>query len=330
MPAPIATFAALAAATLAGPFLPGALAGDILITARGTVTAVTGGTPDAPFSSAAVGDAVEITAEAIDDPFVNTPTFWEYRTDPLRGGLRIGSAFHPSWSADSGVVNLQNEAGDAVTLGLPLSLPFVTGTTAGLIDVSGQFLQSPDLSDLIGQTMTSAFPGAAVLASSGNPAIIQMEITSISFAVADCPLIGANSCDAENNSSFFTAVTYACGSDVVGQNSVNLAVGALPQFSFGFFLASKTSAFSPQPGGSTGNLCLGGAIGRYVGPGQIQNSGLYGQFELPIDLTQIPTPNGFVAAVPGETWHFSSWYRDTSASGAPTSNFSDRLSVVFI
>ncbi len=330
MRAPIAPLAALVAATLASPILPTAAAGDILLTARGTVTGVQGGVPDAPFSNVAVGDLVEITAEAIDDPFVNTPTFWEYRTDPLRGGLRIGNAFHPSWSAATGVVNLQNETGDAVTIGLPLSLPFVTGTTAGLIDVSGQFLQSPDLSALIGQTMTTQFPGAAVLASTANPAIIQMEITSITFGVADCPLIGANSCDAENNSSLFSAVTYACGSEVAAQNDLTLAVGALPRFSFGFFLASQTSAFSAQPGGSTGNLCLGGAIGRFVGPGQIQNSGPYGTFELPINLTQIPTPNGFVTVAAGETWHFTSWFRDTAPAGTPTSNFSDRLSVVFM
>jgi hypothetical protein len=45
----------------------------------------------------------------------------------------------------------------------------------------------------------------------------------------------------------------------------------------------------PQPG-SLGVLCLGGSIGRYVGPGQIQNTGGTGAFCLLLDLTQTPTP----------------------------------------
>lgn len=315
--------------SIVGALASSAAAGDVLVTARGTVTEVTGGTPAAPFAGVSAGDIVEISVEAVDLPDVNTPTFWQYPTDPLRGGIQIGSAFLPSWSADSGVVNLQNEVADAVTIGLPLSAPFITGVTAGLIDVTGQFLQSPDLTALVGQTLTATFPGAAVLASSANSAIIRMEITSIQFEDGDRPLIGVNSCSAENNSALVSAITYASGSAVAAQNDVALAAGALPPLAFGFFLASQTSAFTPQPGGSTGNLCLGGAIGRYVGPGQIQNSGLYGTFELPINLSQIPTPNGFVTAGAGETWHFTSWYRDVSQSGTPTSNFSDRLSIVF-
>lgn len=105
-----------------------------------------------------------------------------------------------------------------------------------------------------------------------------MEIVSITIGGSTSPLIGENSCDAESNSSFFEAVTFAFGSEAAGQNDVTLAVGALPPFSFGFFFASQTSAFSGMPGGSSGNLYLGGAIGRFVGPGQIQNSGALGSF----------------------------------------------------
>ena len=315
-------------ALIASLLVVSAEAGDILLTARGSVTAVVGGIPDAPFSAVTVGETVEITIEAINVPSVNTPTFWEYTTDPLRGGLQIGNAFLPSWAAIPGQVNLQNEAADAVTFGLPLAMPFATGLTAGLIDVSGQFLQSPDLGALIGQTLTATFPGAAALASTSNPAVIQIEIVSIEVEVGTSPLIGVNSCDAESNSTFLSAVTYASGSEVAAQNDITLAVGALPADSFGFFLASTTSAFSSQPGGSSGNLCLGGGIGRYVGPGQIQTSGAFGTFDLPIDLTQMPTPNGPVAAAAGETWHFTTWYRDTTPAGTATSNFSDRLSIV--
>ena len=68
-----------------------------------------------------------------------------------------------------------------------------------------------------------------------------------------------------------------------------------------------------------GNLCLGGAIGRYAGPSGIS---------LAIDLTQLPQPTGPVTALPGESWNFTAWHRDTSGMGA-TSNFTDGLAVTF-
>ncbi|MDG1984154.1 MAG: hypothetical protein P8M11_06290, partial [Planctomycetota bacterium] len=71
-----------------------------------------------------------------------------------------------------------------------------------------------------------------------------------------------------------------------------------------------------------------GAIGRYVGPGQIVNSGATGEVTLPLDLTQTPQPTGFVSVQPGETWNFQAWYRD-SVGGSATSNFTDGLSITF-
>ena len=84
-----------------------------------------------------------------------------------------------------------------------------------------------------------------------------------------------------------------------------------------------------QPGGSQGNLCLGGAIGRYVGPGQIKNSGAAGTFDLVLDLASTPTPTGLVQVLPGDTWNFTAWYRD-AVSGVATSNFTDAVSVTFL
>ena len=83
-----------------------------------------------------------------------------------------------------------------------------------------------------------------------------------------------------------------------------------------------------QPGGSQGVLCLGGSIGRYVGPGQIKNTGAIGAFSLALDLTQTPTPIGFVAIAAGETWHFTTWHRD-AVGGVATSNFTNGLSIAF-
>ena len=91
----------------------------------------------------------------------------------------------------------------------------------------------------------------------------------------------------------------------------------------------RVQNFVMNPAGSAGNLCLGGAIGRYVGPGQVQGSGAQGQISLTLDLTALPQPNGLVAAQIGESWSWQTWFRDSSM-GAATSNFSDGLEVVFL
>jgi hypothetical protein len=102
----------------------------------------------------------------------------------------------------------------------------------------------------------------------------------------------------------------------------------LPTNAFGFFLASRAQGFTQSPGSSQGNLCLGGAIGRYVGPGQIQSSGPLGRISLAIDNTQVPQPSGAVSVQPGETWNFQLWHRD-SVGGSVTSNFTDGYEIVF-
>lgn len=56
-------------------------------------------------------------------------------------------------------------------------------------------------------------------------------------------------------------------------------------------------------GGSLGNLCLNGGIGRYVALGQLKNSGATGSFSLALDLTQTPTPMGLVSVAAGQTWN---------------------------
>lgn len=121
----------------------------------------------------------------------------------------------------------------------------------------------------------------------------------------------------------------ATGSARVTDNALTLQASQLPPNTFGFFLASRSVGFVTQPGGSQGNLCLGGSIGRYVGPGQIMNSGAQGTFALPIDLTAIPQPTGAVAGVVGEGWRFQCWFRDVTTGGppVPTSNFTGGLVV---
>jgi hypothetical protein len=140
--------------------------------------------------------------------------------------------------------------------------------------------------------------------------------------------VGTNYCAGNPNSTGAIATMSATGSASVAANNVVLRAASLPNNSFGFFLTSLTQGLTPNPGGSQGVLCIGGSIGRYVGPGQIQNSGLSGALSLAIDLTQHPTPIGFVSVAPGQTWHFTSWFRDV-VGGSATSNFADGLSISF-
>jgi hypothetical protein len=141
--------------------------------------------------------------------------------------------------------------------------------------------------------------------------------------------VGTNYCQAIANSTGNPGVIGAIGSAVRADNDVTLQASSLPNSAFGYFLTSQTQGFVPNPGGSMGNLCLGGSIGRYVGAGQVQNTGAIGSFELVLDLGQTPTPTGLVSVLAGETWNFQSWHRD-AVGGVATSNFTNGLSVDFL
>ncbi|MCP3918935.1 MAG: hypothetical protein GY711_25595 [bacterium] len=143
----------------------------------------------------------------------------------------------------------------------------------------------------------------------------------------ECEAIGSTYCSpAIDNSTGEPAKLLAFGSDVAGGNPLELFAYDVPQNQFGYFLTSQTQGLVVMPGGSEGNLCLGGTIGRYAAPGQVQNSGSAGAFSLDIDTTAMPlSPPVGVAA--GETWNFQAWFRDQNPT--LTSNFTDGLAITF-
>ncbi len=130
------------------------------------------------------------------------------------------------------------------------------------------------------------------------------------------------------NSTGNSASISGSGNSDVAANDVTLTVTDMPQNAFAFFLTSQTQGFTANPGGSSGNLCLSGSVGRYVGPGQILNSGTAGSISLSLDLTMHPTPSGLVPVAAGETWNFTAWFRD-AVGGTATSNFADGLEITF-
>ncbi|MEZ6015924.1 MAG: sulfatase-like hydrolase/transferase [Planctomycetota bacterium] len=160
-----------------------------------------------------------------------------------------------------------------------------------------------------------------------GPGVAEADVPLSALFRADTS-IGASYCSAALNSSGAAGMTFIEGSPALLDNDVTLVAESVPPGSFGFFLASRVQAFAPHPGGSQGNLCLGGSIGRYTGPGQVTSAGPAGRFTLQIDLARMPSPNGPLAAQPGETWSFQAWHRD--ANPAPTSNFTAGSSVTFL
>lgn len=135
-------------------------------------------------------------------------------------------------------------------------------------------------------------------------------------------------CQVELNSAGRPGITRATGSSSVLDDDVTLLVSDAPPGQFGIFLVSRTPGFVPGAGGSEGILCLGGNIGRFVGPGQIQATDATGEVTLPISLGQIPQGFFFDSVAPGERWYFQFWHRDVGAGG-PTSNYAAAAKVDF-
>ena len=178
---------------------------------------------------------------------------------------------------------------------------------------------TPTLPDLGMHTITveATGVGCEVLTSS----------LDIEVEVIDGMIIGTNYCTALPNSSGQVGLITARGSAVVADNDVELEASGLPLNQFGYFLASPAQDFVMFPGGSSGNLCLGGGsqLGRYAD--DVQNSGAVGFFTLQIDLTSVPIAAApfSVAMQAGDSWNFQAWYRDGS-----TSNFTDGVEIGFL
>lgn len=140
--------------------------------------------------------------------------------------------------------------------------------------------------------------------------------------------VGSSYCGSEVNSTGDAATIAAIGSPVAADNDLTLICSEMPNNSFGFFIASRIRGFLANPGGSLGNLCLAGSLGRFVQPGQITSSGAGRSISLVVDLTAIPEGAAQVSAVAGDTWQFTAWFRDIVGM-ANVSNFSDAVSVTF-
>jgi len=138
--------------------------------------------------------------------------------------------------------------------------------------------------------------------------------------------IVTNYCTANANSTGLTGSISALNIDL-NARTMQLSGSDLPTNANAYSIASLQQGFVANPGGSSGNLCLGGAIGRVIG-GVILNTGGGGSLLESINLNAIPQPTGPISVQSGDSWHFQYWHRD-SIIGLSTSNFTNGVRVFF-
>ena len=111
----------------------------------------------------------------------------------------------------------------------------------------------------------------------------------------------------------------ASGTTSIAQNDLVVSARDLPPGVFSFLIAGTRPNFIMNPGGGV-NICIGGQISRFVGPGQIQLSSAAGGIDVQVDLDNIPYVTGFAPAQPFTTLYFQCWHRDSNVTGSAFSN----------
>ncbi|MEL6906422.1 MAG: hypothetical protein AAFP22_13500 [Planctomycetota bacterium] len=109
----------------------------------------------------------------------------------------------------------------------------------------------------------------------------------------------------------------ALGSAVADRNNLTLVAGALPAGQTVLFLNARQGGFTPNPGGSAGDLCLGAPLARYSD--DLRTSNAAGRARLVLDLSLTPEGDGATAVLAGETWFWQAWHRDTISGSHLTS-----------
>ena len=303
--------------------------GDVLMVVKGQVTTMLGaGINTGPFAGASPGDSIEYRIE-LQTPGQPSGTDSEwYDHDVERTEVRMGSNVianpMPGSTPQFVIANDATSGGpveDSVrgSLGFNfewrtvfgIQLPSNTFATTDLTQVAGLY---PLGSGASGEfTDWNWFDGFLIDFS-------ELEIIVLGT-------IGTSYCSsALPNSTGLAGFVESRGTTRVQYQRTEIEALQLPANQIGFFIGSQTQGLVMNPGNYQGALCLGGAIGRFDGPGQVQSSGAAGRIALELDWTQIPQPTGPVMAQAGETWNIQLWHRD--ANPGPTSHFTNAVSLL--
>ncbi|MEL6905836.1 MAG: hypothetical protein AAFU73_22470 [Planctomycetota bacterium] len=109
----------------------------------------------------------------------------------------------------------------------------------------------------------------------------------------------------------------ALGSPVADRNDLTLVGEDLPTGQTVLFLAARQGGFTPNPGGSAGDLCLGVPLARYAE--DLRTSDSDGRAVLLLDLAATPEGAGTTPVLTGETWFWQAWHREPSGGSHLTS-----------
>ena len=151
-----------------------------------------------------------------------------------------------------------------------------------------------------------------------------LRVRAFPDATQACGSLGGAYCGpAVPNSSGGPASLLARGSDVVTEDDLTLEGVGLPANTFALLVASQTQTITPNAGGSSGTLCIGGTIGRFNS--LITSSDAAGTIQIDVPLGSFPPP--LPGLIPGQTYNFQLWFRDFTIF--PTSNFTDGRSITF-
>ncbi|MDF1838823.1 MAG: choice-of-anchor L domain-containing protein [Planctomycetota bacterium] len=187
---------------------------------------------------------------------------------------------------------------------------------------------SPALPTVLAQPATSQFTWTPTAADQGLHTITliatdqlgQMYTCDVEILVQ----LGTAYCATVANSTGTSGYLYAMGDLAANQNNLTLVGSNLPEGEMGYFLGSRAQGFVAMPGGSQGNLCLGGpGLARFHNTAA---SVVSGTLTGTLDLTNMPVHPTFGDVVmPGETWYFQLWHRESQG----VSNFTNGLCVTF-
>tara|TARA_R110002096_G_scaffold51516_6_gene134705 strand:- start:4775 stop:6400 length:1626 start_codon:yes stop_codon:yes gene_type:complete len=135
-----------------------------------------------------------------------------------------------------------------------------------------------------------------------------------------CDATGYVVCDSSMNSTGLVGYVEACAFGT----TLTLHAGQLPIDEFGFFLMGEAAASIPL---FDGILCLGLPFVRLNDvPGGLLDSGPTGEVFMELDLLALPQNT---VVLPGETWRFQYWTRDTLPGPVSTADFTSAVAVTF-
>ncbi|MEZ6017382.1 MAG: PQQ-dependent sugar dehydrogenase [Planctomycetota bacterium] len=142
--------------------------------------------------------------------------------------------------------------------------------------------------------------------------------------VQDC---GATTyCQAQANSTGNAAFLTTAGSLSIADNNLTISCNALPAFSAGIFFYGGAQVAVPNGQGLT---CVGGSATQpAIRMAPVLVSDLLGGVNRAIDFTAPQQSVGAGAILPGQSWNFQYWYRD-SVGGQATWNYSNAVSLFF-